>query len=41
MNDFDNIVLCLFDGKLVGGLAFMANFMNTCYFLRIHKLDAF
>ena len=28
MNDFDNMALCLFDEKLVGGLAFMTNFKN-------------
>ena len=33
MNDFDNIVLCLFDVKLVGGLAFMTNFKNYAIFL--------
>jgi len=29
MSGFDNIGLCLFDVKLMGGLAFMTNFQKT------------
>jgi hypothetical protein len=29
MGGFDNMGLCLFDVKLMGGLAFMTNFQKT------------
>ena len=29
MSGFDNIGLCLFEVKLMGGLAFMTNFQKT------------
>ena len=29
MNGFDNMALCLYGGKLVGGLAFMTDFQKN------------
>ena len=43
MNDFNNMALCLFDGKSMGGLAFMTDFQKTrlsdCYRVMIGLQD--
>jgi len=31
MNGFDNMALCLYGGKLVGGLAFMTDFQKNYF----------
>jgi len=33
MNGFDNMALCLYGGKLVGGLAFMPDFQKIIFLL--------
>jgi hypothetical protein len=41
MNGFDNMALCLFELKLVGGLAFTTIFQKLSNYSKTHKLPIF